>query len=317
MREFELLKHIFAFNASLPDRVTLPPGDDMALVRVGSDGVLITVDQLVDGIHFDLATTPIDKIARKAITRNLSDVAAMAARPAAAVMAASLPRTLSDQQARQLFDVARSVAQSYDCPLVGGDIAIWDHPMILSVTLLAETPPHGPITRRGAQVGDAICVTGRLGGSVETVDGYTHHLDFEPRLVLAQQLAGRADLHIHCMIDLSDGLARDLGHLCQNAGVSALLQAECLPISPAAKVASQRDGAPIWQHALGDGEDYELCFTLPADEARSLLPSQIDAVPITVVGDIRLAHDGPAILLEMTDGTSQSVDHLGWEHRSG
>ena len=355
MRECDLLEHIYRSNVNLPDHVTIPPGDDMACVRVpehvplvseldrnhqlptskmpglpgvpglpglpGGD-VLVTVDQLADGVHFDLATTAMEKIARKAITRNLSDVAAMAGWPQAAVVAASLPRDLGQDRAIQLFNAMRRTGDKYNCPLVGGDISIWDHPLILTVTVLASPHSCGAIRRRGAKIGDIICVTGQLGGSLETVNGYTHHLDFEPRLELARTLADSPKTRPNCMIDLSDGLAKDLGHLCRAAGVSAQLWVDQLPISPAASAAALRDGIPAWQHALGDGEDYELCFTISESIADSILPVTIDGVAITRVGRIVDSGKGagsgnegrPAVHIVLPDGTSRVVDDLGWEH---
>src|SRR5690606_30452530 len=122
------------------------------------------------------------KVARKAITRNLSDVAAMAARPSGAVVAASLPRDFGEARANELFDHMRKTAEAFGCPLFGGDLAMWDHPLLLSVTVLAEPAETAPVLRSGAKVGDIIYVTGQLGGSLQNVAGRCHHLDFEPRL---------------------------------------------------------------------------------------------------------------------------------------
>ncbi|MCX5660433.1 MAG: thiamine-phosphate kinase [Planctomycetota bacterium] len=331
MREFELLKHVYAANPALPARVTIPPGDDMGALRLETPEVLVTVDQLVDGLHFDLATTPLEKIARKAITRNLSDVAAMAAVPAGAVAAACLPRDFGDARARRLFDLMRLVAQSYDCPLIGGDISMWDHPLVLTLTVLAESRGVVPVLRKGAREGDVVCVTGELGGSLLDDNGRVHHLDFEPRLKVARALASNPATRPHCMLDLSDGLARDLGHLCDAAEVGegerlgAELFADRLPIRPI--VHNVCDGRAPWVHALADGEDYELCFTIDAARAAKL-PRAVAGCPITQIGRIILRAPGspapgnpasgnkPAakISLILSDGSTRSVDDLGWEH---
>ena len=139
MRERDLLKHIYAANAGLPADVGIPPGDDMGAVSVGGQQVLVTVDQVADGVHVDLANTPIEKTGRKAITRSLSDVAAMAAVPVGAVAAASLKRDFGEPRAEALFDAMRQTAQSYQCPLIGGDISVWDGPTILTVTVFAAS----------------------------------------------------------------------------------------------------------------------------------------------------------------------------------
>ncbi len=323
MHEFELLKHVYSANAALPRTVSIPPGDDMGGLRLppvaagSANEILVTVDQILDGVHIDAARTPLEKIARKAITRNLSDVAAMAALPLGAVVAVALPRNFGADRATMLFDHLRQVAAHYDCPLIGGDISMWDHPLLMSVTVLATRAGIEPMLRRGAKVGDVICVTGHLGGSTLTVDGCTHHLDFEPRLSLARKLAGDPERRPHCMIDLSDGLARDVGHLCdagEDGGVSALLWADKLPVSRAAHAASHSDRVSPWWHALSDGEDYELCFTVSAHQAETSLPAAIDGVPITQVGIMTQANGKPGVSVQMPNGDIMPADDAGWEH---
>ena len=316
MKEFDLLQHVYRGNAALPGAVVIGPGDDMGAITVGQVTLLVTVDQVADGVHVDVAATAIERVGRKAIVRSLSDVAAMAARPVGAVAAASLPSDFGTDRAEALCDALRQTAAAYDCPLIGGDISIWPGGLLVTVTVFAEPAGIEPVTRGGAQVGDVICVTGQLGGSLETVDGRTHHLDFEPRIDLARKLAGNAATRPHCLIDLSDGLGRDLGHLCTAAGVHAEVDAEALPISPGATAAAQRDGLPAWQHALADGEDYELCFSLDPERAKAALPEEIDGVPITRVGRIVAPAAGRAIpvAVRLADGTVHAAADLGWEH---
>ncbi|MEX0744138.1 MAG: thiamine-phosphate kinase [Phycisphaeraceae bacterium] len=325
MREFDLLAHVYRSNAALPAAVTIAPGDDMGALRVGGADVLVTVDQLADGVHVDLATTALSRVARKAITRNLSDVAAMAARPVGAVVAVSLPRGFGEDRATELFDAMRRVAAEFDCPLFGGDIAMWDHPLLASVTVLAEPAGVEPVRRSGARAGDAIYVTGLLGGSFETLlDGYAHHLDFTPRVTLARTLASEPTTRPHCMIDLSDGLARDLRHLCDAASLDAELVVADLPLSRGAIQAANRTGRPAWRHALGDGEDYELLFTLDQQAGRpgsaDVMPTQIDGVPVTRIGTMTQSAVGrPAVTLRLPDGERvdlASLTDLGWEHHA-
>ncbi|MFA9478397.1 thiamine-phosphate kinase [Phycisphaerales bacterium AB-hyl4] len=316
MREFDLLAHVYRSNVDLPADVAIPPGDDMGAIRLGGQTLLVTVDQLADGVHVDLATASLEQVARKAVTRNLSDVAAMAARPVGAVVAVSLPRDFGDTRATELFDSMRRTAAAFDCPLVGGDIAMWDHPLLISVTVFAEPGEVEPVLRSGAQPGDGIYVTGRLGGSNETLpDHYTHHLDFMPRITLARELAGDAATRPSSMIDLSDGLARDLKHLCDAGNLDADLTIADLPLSDGAHQAARRTNEPAWQHALGDGEDYELLFTAP----RSPRIETAD-VPITRIGTMRpCAGATPAILLHLPDGATcklADLPSLGWEHHA-
>ena len=366
MREFELLQHVFAANAELPARVVIPPGDDMGAIRLGGATLLVTVDQIADGVHVEVASTSLEKIGRKAITRNLSDVAAMAARPVAAVAAASLPRDFGERNATALFDAMRITAANFDCPLVGGDVSIWDHPLLLSVTIFAEPfADVAPVLRTGARPGDSIYVSGQLGGSLLTLAddsdhpamgerngyaGYTHHLDFTPRLELARTLASDPQLRPHCMIDLSDGLMSDLRHLCNAAGANeprpsgsgctasgplpdgrgslergigdgsgprlsgipgAQVDIDRLPIAKAAALRARQTGRPVWEHAVCDGEDYELLFTHPSDA----LPQRVADVELTRIGVIVERRDAaaPVVMLQQA-GATVTPAAQAWEH---
>ncbi|QNN25058.1 thiamine-phosphate kinase [Planctomycetales bacterium ZRK34] len=309
MRESDLLKHVYAFNRALPDHVAIPPGDDMGALALGDQTVLITVDQVADGVHVQLGNTPLKLVARKAITRNLSDVAAMAARPLGAVVAAALPRRFTEAQAKELFDSMRATAEAYQCPLIGGDISMWDHPLLLTVTVFAEPAGIGPILRSGAQPGDAVFVSGQLGGAWQK-DGGGAHLHFEPRINLARKIAEHAGDALHSMIDLSDGLASDLSHICEQSHAAAEIHLADLP----ARLPG-RDGP---QHALFDGEDYELCFTIAPDAADNL-PTEIDGVTLTKVGHMLGEADRPVesrLWLRLPDGTRQPLTKTGWEHHA-
>ncbi|MEM6458417.1 MAG: thiamine-phosphate kinase [Planctomycetota bacterium] len=300
MREKNLLQHIYRHNPSLPESVVIPPGDDMAAIDLGGRALLVAVDPVLEGVHFDLAKTPIEKVGRKAVTRNLSDCAAMAVKPVGAVAQASLPRSLDETQAKKLFDAARDTAAAFGCPLVGGDISVWDGPLLLGVTVFAESwPGIAPVQRKGSLPGDGLYVTGYLGGSLPT----GHHLDFTPRVELARRLAEAVELH--AMMDLSDGLSTDLPRLVEHAE----LDAARLPIRPGAVQDHHR---PAWHHALGDGEDYELLFASPGS-SHAAVPNEIEGVPITRVGTVT---DAGGIVVTTPGGTRLPLSELGggWEH---
>lgn len=308
MRELDLLKHVYAANKRLPRQVVIPPGDDMGAIRLGGETVLVTVDQVIDGVHVKLADTPLELVGRKAVTRNLSDVAAMAAKPLGAVVAAALPRGFGEANATKLFDAMRQTAEGYDCPLVGGDIAMHDGALTLSVTIFAEPAGIDPILRSGANVGDAVCVSGKLGGSWR--DGARAHLEFEPRIELARRLAGDAATRPSSMIDLSDGLASDLARICEQSNVAAVIDA--------AKIPTRKQGGDALAAALFDGEDYELCFTLSEQAARAL-PHEIAGVPLSIVGHIISAADAPhegRIWLTEINGERRPLTQAGWEHHT-
>lgn len=319
MREWDLLRSFFRSNHQLPAGVTLPPGDDMGAIRLpesalSDPGLLVAVDQVADRLHFDLSSDTPALIGRKAVTRNLSDIAAMAARPLCSVAAAALPKHLDQALVLDIFESMRRTAAQFDCPLIGGDLSIWDQRLIISVTVLATPyPDTEPIQRHQARVGDLIVVSGRLGGSLIPQNGVAHHLDFEPRLTLARDLAAMG--LPRSMVDLSDGLGRDAAHLLPSDESSAIeLTAATLPISDAATEAARHSGKPAWWHALADGEDYELCFAIPADRAHDL-PKTLHNVPLTIIGQVTHNPD-PATRTRIRDEQGRLLDvaQLGWEH---
>jgi thiamine-monophosphate kinase len=304
VEEFSMLRHVFAANDALGPRVVVPPGDDMAQIRLDGRDLLVAVDQIVGGRHFDPAVTPLELVGRKAITRSLSDIAAMAGRPAGTLVAVTLPADFGEDRACRLFDAMRTTAAAYDCPLVGGDIAVHgaaDHPLVCSVTVLAEPTTARPVTRGGVRPGDAIYVTGALGGSRGS-DELGRHLTFEPRLGEAIELARILGDRLHAMIDVSDGLGRDAGHLAEQSDVGIELDADRLP---------RAAGVDDWRRAMGDGEDYELCFT-----ATGAVPESVLDLPVTCVGRAVAApaeeRTGRVVVLA-GDGR-HDASRLGWEH---
>jgi thiamine-monophosphate kinase len=301
LREFDLIARIRQAPADEPGRVAIGPGDDMALVNLDRAQVLLSVDQLVEGLHFDLQTTSLEAVGRKAITRSLSDIAAMAARPSACVAGAVLPRTLASAEVDRLFRVMHNAAGEFDCPLVGGDISIWNGPLILNVTVSATPTDRGVIRRDGARPGDLICVTGTLGGSLKS----GRHLTFTPRIAEALALHEALGEHLHALIDLSDGLGRDAGHLAEEGHVSLTLDAARLPLHAGCD----------WRQGLGDGEDYELCFTTDASPDQL---NQLDlGVPVTVVGEVAArTPDSPLVAVRHPGGRLEPAHDLGWEHGS-
>jgi thiamine-monophosphate kinase len=270
-------------------------GDDLAALKWPADELLLVgVDQVVDGVHFDSSVHSPRQIGRKAMNRNLSDCAAMGCLPAAAVVAVALPRDFSLDRAKELYQGLRQAGEAFDCPLVGGDTASWDGKLVLSVTILGRSAGGKIVTRAGARPGDGIFVTGPLGGSI-----LGRHLTFEPRVQLGRQLAAVAT----AMIDLSDGLSRDLAHVCRASGVGAVIDAAAVPIHSDAVELSRRDRISPLQHALNDGEDYELLFTGAGDVSHGICIGQITAQP--------------GIFIRGQDGIPRPLAPLGWQHEIG
>ncbi len=303
MRESELIEWIRRQGGLDPAKVPVGPGDDCAVVACGGERLLVTVDQVLDGVHFVLDRHGPEAAGRKAMARNLSDVAAMAGMPLAGVASVALPEAMSPDSARKVYRGLRMAGDPFDCPVVGGDVGVWDGPLAVSVTAFARPDGIEPIRRDAAAVGDAVCVTGRLGGAWSS----DRHLTFTPRVSEARRLAARA--RIHAMIDLSDGLATDLTHVCRASGVGARIHADAMPIHP--DVTDRADGG--LSAALGDGEDYELLFTLAPQDADALIASQPLGVPVTRVGEIT---EATTIRLVSSSGTERPLRATGWEHGS-
>jgi len=295
--EFDFIKWICAQHGP-SGFVRLPQGDDLAVLKwLGEDLLLVGVDQVLDGVHFDSKIHPPRAIGRKAMNRNLSDCAAMACLPAAAVATTALPHGIGLEHAKELYLGLREAADRFDCPIVGGDTASWDGKLVVTVTILGRSAGIEPVTRGGAKAGDGVYVTGALGGSI-----LGRHMTFDPQVILARQLAATG--RVTAMIDLSDGLSRDLEHVCRNSGVGAVIDANAIPIHPDA-LAAAKDGRTPLDHALNDGEDYELLLTGRLEESSGNLPQTL-----TRIG--RIAADRQILLNR--DGKIEPIEPHGWEH---
>lgn len=244
-------------------RVPIGLGDDAAAVtaRAGSQW-LVTTDMLLEGSCFRLAEAGPVRVGRKAMAVNLSDIAAMAGRPVAAFVSVGLPQSGGREIGEQLYLGMREVADRFDVAVAGGDTNSWDGPLVISASVLGEPTGRGPVRRCGAAPGDWLFVTGPLGGSIRG-----KHLDFTPRVREAIDLNQRVALK--AMIDISDGLAADLAKLCAESGCGAKLESEAIPISDDAR--RMADGGSPLEHALGDGEDFELLFAVSPDDGKRLL----------------------------------------------
>ncbi|MBI5723828.1 MAG: thiamine-phosphate kinase [Planctomycetes bacterium] len=305
VKESELIDWICTHSKLDPATVPLGPGDDTAMVMCGSEKLLVTADQVLDGVHFILTEHGPEAAGRKAMSRNLSDVAAMAALPIGAVSTVAMPKGLSRQDAEALFRGMRTAADPFHCPMVGGDIGAWSGPLALSVTVFARPAGIKPVLRSGAKPGDAICVTGNFGGAWKS----KRHINFLPRINEARILACRHELH--SMIDVSDGLAWDMEHICKASGMGAEIIADHIPIHREAK-ADKAPGAAL-NAALNNGEDYELLFTLPASHAEELLKSQPLSVKISCIGNIV---EGKGIAMVQPDGKKEELKPVGWDHQT-
>jgi thiamine-monophosphate kinase len=303
MAEFSIIDTYF--NRKTSASVDLGVGDDSALLTPPpQQQLVICADTLVAGRHFPLDTNP-HAIGWKSVAVNLSDIAAMGAKPHSILLALSLPQIDHDWLkgfSQGLYDCC----DQFGVSLIGGDTTQSPH-LTISVTALGWIETGKAITRSGAQVGDYVCVSGTVGDAAFALHNLGHplqkRLDYPtPRCQLGQQLKGLAS----SMIDVSDGLAQDLGHILKASKVGAILELSQLPISPDLQNLTQEQQ---WQYALAGGDDYELCFTISPQNYEKLLQQQLD-VNISKIGQI----DQKTELTFVQNGVDHSLHFHGYQH---
>ncbi len=303
MAEFSIIDTYF--NRQNKNSVDLGVGDDSALLTPPpQQQLVICTDTLVAGRHFPLDTDP-HAIGWKSVAVNLSDIAAMGATPHSILLALSLPQIDHDWLkafSQGLYDCC----DQFGVSLIGGDTTQSPH-LTLSVTALGWVEIGKAVPRSGAKPGDLICVSGTVGDAAFALNHLGHplqqRLDYPtPRCQLGTALKGLAN----SMIDVSDGLAQDLGHILKASGIGAKLALENLPISPALQALNDEQR---WQYALAGGDDYELCFTINPQNYEKLLQKQLD-VSISIIGSIQQQHG----LTFEKDGVDHSLQFNGYQH---
>lgn len=316
LAEFGLIQRFFSSANHNSTDLILGIGDDAAVIRKDDKhDYVVAVDTLNVGIHFPQDTKPED-IAYKSLAVNLSDMAAMGARPCFVTLALSLPE--SDEDWLQRFSQSfMHTLQQYGVALIGGDTT--QGPLSISVQIIGEVAKGKALLRSGAQVGDRIYVSGHIGDAalglqlllqhnINTNDD--HHCYLLQRLnrptsriELGKELTGLA----HAAIDISDGLLADLGHILEQSSCAARIYLDQLPLSKAYGAVSSD---PV--HALSGGDDYELCFTAAAeqDEQLQLLAHELD-IPLTCIGEII---EGTGIACLDSEGKAIEIHRQGYQH---
>lgn len=317
MTEFELIRQYFAAQPITRRDVALGIGDDAAVVDAPADRQLVvTTDMLVADVHFFPDADPV-ALGHKALAVNLSDLAAMGAEPAFFSLAIALPRVDGDWLA-QFCEGIYGLARQYDMQLIGGDTT--RGPLTISITAHGWVPAGQALTRSGARVGDHIYITGELGdaalalweeqgklhlsetGSAAVIERLSRPM---PRVNAGQRLRGLA----HSAIDISDGLAADLGHILEQSEVGARVDLAQVPVSDIYRTHLPEIG---WELALANGDDYELCFTVPperADRVQALAPSL--GCRLTRIGEIVA---GGGLQIVDANGRPYSLKQRGHDH---
>jgi len=326
--EFELIERFRRLLPRPPREIVIGPGDDCAAVAVEPDRLLLlTCDALVEGRHFTRGTLDAEALGRRLAAVNLSDIAAMGGEPRHAVLSLVLPPDAAEAWAEGLVRGAAAELGDFGAWLVGGNLASTAGGIVVDLTLCGAVERKRVLRRSGARVGDVLLVTGQLGASAigqrllatgnrtlaeRYPDAVSAHLRPRPRVRegRAIALAGGAT----AMIDVSDGLASDLLHLCHESGVGAEIEIAALPIASATREAARELGLSVEPLVLGGGEDYELLLTAPeaAADALGRRVRETTGTPLTRVGRITEAAAGASWL--DAAGRRSPLTASGWDH---
>lgn len=324
-------------DATVHDNLIAGIGDDAAVFRPSQGKVqLLTTDMMVEGIHFDLTFTSLKHLGWKAVVSNISDIAAMGGVPRYATIALALPQKISVEMVEEFYDGAAFACKKYACLIVGGDTCASAGNVSVMVALVGEADEKKVIYRRGARVGDLLCVTGHLGASHAGLKillrekgkflSHTDPEDFKPnlepyKLALEKYLMPKPRLDIakilvenakvHALIDISDGLASEVHRLCEGSDVGAEVWEHNLPIEfQTQEIASEFKQSPT-DYALYGGEEYELLFTMSDEEFSKLEQLTSD---VSIVG--RIAGKNKGIEYVRENGMREALRSGGWDHFS-
>lgn len=331
--EFGLIDRIASLLPASDKGIVVGIGDDTAALRVRGDRLLlVTCDIQLEGRHFLREKIAPQQLGRKAMAINLSDIASMGGLPRYALVSLGLPKDLEVAWVDGLYEGLKEEGARFGTHIVGGNIT--SSPLILvDITLFGEVEEEFLLRRSGAQVGDRLLVTGTLGASAtglawllqgdkaidvdatmqrEVARVVAAHLTPTPRVKEGRAIAttGLAT----AMIDLSDGLASDVAHICERSNVGVRVEAARLPISPATRSVAQALGQDPLSLALFGGEDYELLLTAPPDRVEGLASTvwQATGTPLTEIGEIIPAKEGRTLVL--ADGRRMPLEPGGWDH---
>lgn len=333
--EFALIDRLHEVLGETEDEDVLAGiSDDAAVYRVSEGRVnIVTTDALIEGVHFDRTFMPMEYLGFKAMSVNVSDVLAMNALPRYATVALGLPSNMFVEDVEALYRGMAKAAQAYGLTVVGGDTTAARF-LTIAVTVIGEAAEEEVVYRSGAQPGDVLCVTGDLGAAYaglkvlleqrramqEEADTYQPNLS-DVQYVIQRQLAPLAQIHIvrdwaerglrpNALIDISDGVASEVHHLCQQSQCGALLYGAALPVAFETRDVADQFAEDVDTYALFGGEDYELLFAMPKDALDRLDPESFVAI-----GEVTQAEEG--VRLQTPEGETIPLQATGFQHFGG
>lgn len=326
MGELSLIESIRKLIGEPGPGTRIGPGDDGAVLEPPSGLSILTCDAFVEGVHFRRDYASLRDIGFKCVVANQSDVAAMGGFPAQAVVSVCVPPEMSESDVLALYEGMIDATRDFGGEIVGGDVVASMSGLALSVAMLGVVGADRVVSRRGAVPGDAIVVTGELGGSDagllalreglsvegEVARAVRRHLRPTPRMAEAQALLDVATPH--AMIDVSDGATTDLHHLADESGVGVLVREEWLPLPESAVVVAGRLGRDPYELALASGEEFEILAALPASEVERSVEhvAAVTGTRLTMIGEIVDGSEGRT--LAGRDGETRPLARTGYEH---
>jgi thiamine-monophosphate kinase len=332
--EFGLIQRIKGTLPTPPAEVVVGIGDDVAVLRTsGSEYLLATCDAQVEDVHFSRSTITPYQLGRRIAAINVSDIAAMAGAPLWALVSLALPRELETAFVDSLYEGMHEQLQLAGAVIVGGNLSRIDKNIVIDLCLLGKVAPENLLLRSGAHVGDLILATGWLGDSKAGLELIRRpelivsenirrqveqrHLAPQPRLREGQELG--ASRLVHAMVDVSDGLHGDIGHICRASQVGAEIWLGRLPISSACKEVAHAVGEDVSGWALGGGEDYELLFTVSPESSAEIqgIVKERTGTCCHVVGKIIDQREGIQVCLDDGRKISLAEGSTGWDHFAG
>lgn len=332
--EFGLIEALTGENITGNATTIKSIGDDAAVIKNDQGVTLVSTDMLVEGIHFDLMYTPLKHLGYKAVVVNLSDIYAMNAVPTQITVSIAISNKYSLEAMKELYDGIYTACRMYNVDLVGGDTTSSPRGMVISVTALGQARPEEVVYRNGARPGDILCVTGDFGAAYlglqileREKQVYLAHPGVQPELEKSQYLIERqlkpeaqagaiayfkkVGIRPTSMIDVSDGLASDLMHICKQSGTGAFIEEGKVPMHPDAEQTALEFKLDPITCALHGGEDYELLFTIDEKDLEKIrfMPE------VFIIGEISNPEDG--IKLHTTGGNIHPITAQGWNHFRG